>query len=193
MLLVGRQPNQSPIRGLRVYAVNDAPQRARWAVAWVRKGKVLRKDFGPDLSDAMALYDKLLRADRKGVTLICANMSFPPPLRLQPHDAKKIEIKVVRGKRRRVRVPIYVIPMRQLNAKGIWWCPHCIKLRRFEKTSGSYVDDIWLPGEAWRCPICGIPHRDFSVQKWNPTAQRIAAEQPRRRASRNPSRPRRRR
>jgi hypothetical protein len=176
-----------------VYAVNDAPLRARWAVAWVRRGKVLRKNFGPDFSDALALYEKLLRAERKGVTLICANMEFPPPLRLQPHEEMKVKVKTVRGKRRRVKTPVYVIPMRHLNAKGIWWCPLCIKLRRFEKTPGSYVEGIWMPEEAWRCPICRIPHTYHGVRRWNPLAQRIAAEQPRRRAPRNPTTSRRRR
>ena len=65
--------------------------------------------------------------------------------------------------------------MRKHNAAGWWWCPYCVKLRRFVKRAGFYVDSIWVDEPSMACPLCSANHRDFHVRKWNPIAARISA------------------
>jgi len=174
-----------------VYAVNNAPDRARWEVLWVKDGKIQRHECGTDLGEAIRVYT-LVKGKRAGATLRCKNMGFPPPEELQPRLVKykqKVELprpKIVRrgGKRYRQTHEVIVkegrfVPMKKRNAEGIWWCPYCRELRRFVKkkvigvpaSKNGKVIRFKEPG--MYCPLCGISHRDHNVRKWNPIAIKV--------------------
>lgn len=178
-------------------AVNDAPSRANWEVLWIRNKKVQRKDCGHDLMEAMRIFMLATEAGRKGVTLRCKNMGFPPPAKYLPYEAKMKKPldkpKIIRkdGKRYVKKFEVVVItknPMKDLNTQGIWWCPYCMKLRRFVKRYETNVGKVRVPDTAMVCPMCGIPHRDFNVRKYNPIATQVYYEleaAPQRAPSRN--------
>lgn len=169
--------------------------RTRWSVMWVvkKKGKlyIIEKTFENDLSSAMELYDKAKRAGKRMVTLRSMNVGFPPPERLRPrYEQRKVDTgktKLVKkgGKTRRKRivrtVEVEVVPMSELNLKGVWWCPYCRELRRFEhwdgvKTDGSFFKGIrdskptFMLHPGMYCPMCGINQNDSHVRRWNPQA-----------------------
>jgi hypothetical protein len=159
-------------------ASNKAP-RARWRVAWVAKGRVIDKSFGTDFMDALALYEKAIKAEKRGATLICANQCFEPPVRLQPKTVRKVKKSVVkrRGKKyiKRDIIEGRITPIKKLNLQGIWWCGYCSKLRKFKRQDGFYYEKVWVPEPGYHCPICGISHRDGGIRKFNATAARIYA------------------
>lgn len=159
---------------------NTSAPRARWRVAWIAKGKVVGKSFGEDFGGALELHSKAQAAGRRGATLICANVAFNPPDRLRPRTVRKIKREIVkrRGKKyvKNDVIVGQVYPLRKLNLKGIWWCPYCVKLRKFERRDGFNSEGQWVPDPGYYCPICGISHRDFGVRKHNPVAQRIYSE-----------------
>jgi hypothetical protein len=117
--------------------VNRAAERARWQLLWTANGKIQIDPYESDLGSALAEFEKRTRANhlaelrqRKAgsdeyplpypnLTLRCANMQFPPPLDV-------------------------AAKMRQYNDKGVFWCPYCIKLRRFKavrvRRGGTAVD-----------------------------------------------------
>lgn len=146
---------------------SNPQERARWAVLWVKDGRVIRKNFGADLSGAIQLYGKAAAAEKRGLTLLCCNMGFAPPEELQP--------RIVTGMRRGVKVTGKLVPLKKLNEKGIWYCPYCMKLRRFVKKAGFYLDGVWVPDARIACPMCGISHNDHHVRKWNPSAHFISS------------------
>jgi hypothetical protein len=178
-----------------MFATEATPQRVRWEVLWVAKGKVLRKPFEHDLGAAVELYTKLIIGDRKNVTLRSCNMGFPPPDKYADWEMDRYEI-VQRG-RKRYKKPLpdqlieprtYHQRMHAVNVKGWWWCPYCMKLRRFERREGYPSKRIpgfhegrpveWIT-RAWSdphmaCPMCGASHQDWNVQHYNPIAQRYA-------------------
>lgn len=176
----------------------NAPDRANWEVIWVRDGKIQRKDCGHDLVEALRIRDLAKDAGRKNVTLRCKNFGFAPSANLQPHVVKvKVPLnppKIVYRKGKRYRKTHEVkemlkVPLKKLNAEGIWWCPYCMKLRRFKKTNSFEYDGIRVQETRHVCPLCGISHRDINVRRWNPVASRLfyeLEEAPRRRASRTP-------
>lgn len=151
-----------------------ASDRARWEVIISGKAKTVRKKFGADLAGAVALYGKAVgKFGTKRVTLRCCNIAIPPPPELQPHE------KLVRVKGKKKPMAVLVRPLNALNkSKGIWWCPYCMKLRRFVERRGLRKED----GSGWeyenaykfhRCPVCHISHKDGGVRRWNPIATRI--------------------
>lgn len=174
----------------------NAPERANWEVIWVKNGKVQRKDCGHDLAEALRVRDLVKEAGRKNVTLRCKNFAFAPPADLQPHVVKvKVPLdppRIVRRNGKRYRKThelknMLKVPLKQLNAEGIWFCPYCMKLRRFKKTNSFMIDGIRVAETRHICPLCGISHRDHYVRKWNPVAQKLfyaLEEAPQRRASR---------
>jgi len=175
---------------------HGALYRAKWEVMWVRDGKIQRKDCGDDIVEAMRIRDLALDGGRKAVTLRCKNFGFPPPDHLRPQEVLvNVPLnppKIVRrgGKRYRKtheKKRMLKVPLKKLNAEGIWWCPYCMKLRRFKKTNSFVLDGIRVQETRHVCPMCGISHRDHHVRRWNPVAQRLfyeLEEAPRRRASR---------
>jgi hypothetical protein len=114
---------------------------ARWAVLWIGKNGWVVKEFENDFSGSVALYVKVKAAGKKGATLLCRNVGFPPPAEY---------------------------PMDRYNLKGAVWCPYCRELRKFKKTNGFYVDDIYYPQVNMQCPVCGITTENYYVQKYNP-------------------------
>lgn len=155
--------------------------KARWEVMWVtvKKGEphIHCLDFEFDFVGALKLYEKLMKAPgRKMVTLRCKNVGFPPP-------DKWRDIEPVYGKRKGKLVvvdevysdpPTYQTKMVKYNRQGVWWCPYCMQLRRFEKRAWTEIDDKMYPAEpAYCCPMCDISHRDAHVIRYNPIAQRL--------------------
>lgn len=154
-----------------MYATPGAPERARWEVIFLHKGRVRRSQHEHDLAGALTTYVKALgKPALKGVTLRCKNMAFPPPANLQPHT------RTVRLKGKKKPTTVRVVPMRGLNRKrGLWWCPYCMKLRRFTVPKSYVVGGVKVPNKDHRCPMCGVGHRDGGVRKWNPLAYDIMA------------------
>lgn len=166
-------------------AVNDAGSRAKWEVLWIRKGKIQRKDCGNDLMEAIQIHQRVLAAGRKGVTLRCKNMGFPPPPKYLPYEEKQkvpLEKPVIikrGGKRYRKTHEVKTVsidPMYAKNREGIWWCPYCQKLRRFVKQTSMTVDKVKFQDTAMVCPMCKITHRDHNVRKYNPMALQVYYE-----------------
>lgn len=153
---------------------HGALYRAKWEVLWIKNGKIQRKDCGDDLTEAIRIYG-VVKGNRKGATLRCKNFGFPPPDKFRPTEV------VIKHKR------YLKIPMKQLNAKGIWWCPYCRELRRFKLSRSFQVGGVTVRDVRHICPMCGISHRDIHVRRWNPVATRLfyeLEEAPRRRANR---------
>jgi len=148
-------------------ATNGAPERARWELIWVGKDKkIKRKAFESDLAGALALYIKA-HGKLRAVTLRCCNMGFPPPEDLQP---RKVMVK--EGK---LRVEKLYVPMKKKNREGVFWCPYCMKLRKFvRKESLKSPSGMVLDESRFCCPLCGVGHRDHNIRKYNPLVPQIA-------------------
>ncbi len=173
-----------------MYATNGNASRVRWQVLWISKGKVQCKDFEHDLASALDLYVKVKGA-RSGATLRSCNMGFPPPDKYADWETERFQIverKVpvtVNGKRRvkwkKFKQPLpdqlieprsYRDRMHAMNVKGWWWCPYCLSMRQFRKRNFFKLEGIRVDEASMNCPICDISHRDASVQKYNPIADR---------------------
>jgi hypothetical protein len=154
--------------------------RARWRVAWISKGRVISKDFDGDLGAALELLDKAKRAGKSGATLICTNKGFEPPEHLLPRRVEKVrKVIVKRGGKRRVKREIIrgvVTPLKKLNATGVWWCPYCVKLRKFVFKPAVKFEGKMFPEPGYYCPVCGVGHKDWTVRHYNPVAQRMYDE-----------------
>lgn len=188
-----------------MYATQGNAQRARWEVIWRGTKRLVHKDFESDLASALELRDKLIAGGRTLVTLRCMNMGFAPPDKWADHDEEPFEIlervvrvKVggrVRNKVKRYKKPLppelilprtYRVRMHGANVKGAWWCPYCIKMRRFVKRGGTPNTEILGTYDgspvAWKmperdephmaCPVCNVSHRDANVMHYNPLALR---------------------
>ncbi len=142
-----------------------AMEHSGWEVMWVKrkKGKnhIVCIDFEDDLVGAMELFEKAKRGKKPLATLRCKNVGFPPPER-------------------------YIDRMRAYNHKGVWWCPYCMQLRRFEKRNWMEVEGLIGKYDegAYFCPMCDISHRDHNVIKYNPIAKRLRDGNTRKRSSR---------
>lgn len=166
--------------------------RARWEVVWRHNGRLIRKDCGEDLPEALRVQELATSSGRKAVTLRSKNVAFPPPEKFADTE----EVPIGRSKRTRkivyetrtVEPRRYLVKMRRLNARGIWWCPFCMKLRRFEKRKGYKVEGVYVDDTHLACPICGITHRHGSVLKYNPIAVELAMRQTNRRRNRRTTR-----
>lgn len=152
-------------------------QNIHWEVRWVtvKDGDytIHVKDCGHDLTMAVSIYTRVKQAGRKFTTLRSCNVGFAPPEKYHPYWVTKKKKEVVKG--RTIRVPHHVrkLPMKPLNNRGIFWCPYCREMRRFQEQGGFYIDGITVPEKGMYCPICGVRETDFHVRKWNPVMQRI--------------------
>lgn len=155
-----------------MYATDGAPERAKWEVLWVHEGRVVRKKTGADLAEALRIYDLARDAGRKAVTLRCCNMGFPPPVKLQPRVVTFDKPRMLHGKR---VSSVRIVPLRKLNHRGVWYCPYCMKLRRFVKRTIMEVEGIRFEQPGMHCPMCGVSHRDWHIRRWNPLADNISA------------------
>lgn len=140
--------------------------RARWSVYYHRKGKWRRKKFADDFGAALKFHNELIVGNTaKGTTLHCDNISFPPPNHIAKHERVEWEIvkKSVKGRMKRFKKKRIVIVnlMAEYNAKGIWWCPYCIKLRRFKEVQTDR-------GRELCCPVCWASQ--YLVREYNPLA-----------------------
>ena len=150
---------------------------AKWSVMWkTPKGKIARKRFDENFPGALKFYTLLVEAGKSMVTLHCDNIAFPPPTHLRDRYVTRTKIKKVRGKRKKVKVQVWVEPMKDLNAKGAWWCPYCIKLRAFKKEETRRSITM-------SCSVCGVTNRMWAVRRWNPQAQVIEYRRKTRRSS----------
>lgn len=187
-------------------------ENARWEVIWWNKKKkrFTVMPFGDDLAEAEALYRQVVQAAKPFATLRCCNVGFPPPEKYRPYThtervrtGTKIVKRSVKGKVKRYRKVVYkeveheVIPMIEVNLKGVWWCPYCRQLRKFRKQDGMTLSDrghdYYLDGTVYCCPVCRITHRNHHVRKWNPQAQKMPFRQKATRARRSNGRATRRR
>lgn len=162
-------------------------------------GRLVCKKLGTDFSEATRIYVLATTAGKKAVTLICANIGFPPPDKYADHQ------KVLVGRRKSTGAKVYrmeLIEPRQYQVrmmkvnknKDLWWCPYCRKLRRFVRKKGRYIEPehIWLEEDHYACPMCKVSHKDGRVKRYNPivgllafktskTSKRTRAERRRRR------------
>lgn len=163
--------------------VNTTTGRMRWSVLWYvpEKDTIIRKKCGYDLSEALRIYDMAKRAEKVNVTLRCDNMGFPPPSKWLPHMVYVAHKEVYytpkrKRKTRTIRKAELRVPMDKVNRAGIYWCPYCREMRRFQKQKGFMYDGIWVPDPDRRgglyCPMCGASHRDTHVRRYNPIANR---------------------
>lgn len=156
-----------------MYVANGAATRAHWEVRWAvrKRGKTrwVVKKCGQDFSEALRVYELAKDGGRLAVTLRCANMAFPPPDKYA--DPKYIIVtRKVKGKTKRFKqrdgilIPReYSHKMHEVNLSGMWWCPYCIKFRKFAKMNrhGNAV---------MACPVCQVSHEMATVRKYNPVA-----------------------
>lgn len=136
---------------------------AKWEVRWISKRRLITVDFGDDLAEALRIYTKALLAGRSTVTLRSRNRGIAPPKRLRPYYKKP---------KRKTDEPVRVEPLARYNLAGWLWCPYCVALRKFVPRKGFHVENVWVPQAGHHCQMCGVSHRDGTVQKWNPIARR---------------------
>lgn len=142
--------------------------RAKWSVLWMKNGEVIWTDFGSDYHRALEIYTKAVQAGKKAATLRCNNVGHPPPTKITEAQAWKI----VKRKGKKYKQRVTVNRMEELNRKGWWWCPYCIKLRQFERQDGFVDDDgQYVPQDGMYCGMCGISNYDRNVWWHNPHAQ----------------------
>src|SRR5450755_1243432 len=122
--------------------IAPAVPNAKWAVHWLGKqGTIVEKKFGTDFASALHTYTLLHDAGKKWVTLRCCNAGFTCPYT----DEEMLE----------------------LNMQGRWWCPYCIKLRKFYRDTDEGRKIVM------KCPVCEITNYNFHVKRWNPKAKTL--------------------
>lgn len=143
-------------------------RNARWSVYYRRKGKWKRRKFVDDFPVALRFFATL--PSDSNPTLHCDNVGFSPPRSLT--EAKREEWEIVKrhrgGRVKKFKKKIIVVynKLEDLNHQGIWWCPYCIKLRRFKEISTDRGLEVC-------CPVCWISNFDFSVRQANPIALNV--------------------
>lgn len=173
---------------------NDAGMRARWEVVYVKDRRLHRVGTGDDFGEALRVYElAILSPARSAVTLRCTNMGFPPPERLRARTVVFNPPRRRKGTRELVS-EVRVVPMEKLNGEGMWWCPFCVKLRRFKYQKGWWTQEgAWMAEPRMVCPMCKVDHNSFEVRRWNPRASTLFYTQEVRDPTRPPRRTRRRR
>lgn len=170
--IAGSEPHVSTPTGLM-----------KWSVLWYnpKNGKVKQVRCGTDLTEAVRVYGLAKAGGRSQVTLRCDNMGFPPPVKFMPHSVYVVTEEKYRtpaGKKKTLekRELQHRTPMDTANRRGIFWCPYCREMRKFQLLHQFFYDGRWVPDPDRRgglyCPMCGISHRDGYVRRWNPIAER---------------------
>lgn len=171
------------IAGSEPHSLNSTPAALmKWSVLWYNPDKdtIKRIPCGNDLNEAIRVFS-LAKGKREMVTLRCDNYGWPPPKKYQPHSVyvvtqEKYQTPRGKWKYREKRVARAVVPLEKANRKGIYWCPYCREMRRFQLQHKFYIDGRMVPDPDRRgglyCPMCGVSHRDFHVRRWNPLADR---------------------
>lgn len=157
----------------------------KWSVLWVVPTdggyRIIQHECGNDLGEAVRLYSKVVAAGKRFPTLRSDNVGFPPPEQLRPYTARVRNKLWVKGKRQKgVYKYKFVdrVPMAKRNRVGVWWCPYCRELRRFQQLGAFMIEGVPVPDkDGHYCPICGVSHRDWHVRKWNPVAYRLFVNQ----------------
>jgi hypothetical protein len=162
----------------------------RWAVLWVvpheSSYRIIRKEFDNDLDGAIELYMKAKKGGKRLATLMSPNVAFPPPEKYRPYTRRTVEVREVRvirqGEPKKVKrktlVTKDIVPMQGLNRKGIFWCPYCREMRKFQMQSGfQTTEGTFMEAPGLYCPLCGISHRVMPVRLWNPHCSRLYASQ----------------
>lgn len=148
-----------------------------WEVRWVtvKNGdyQIHVKDCGHDLTMALSIYIRVKSANRRLVTLRSCNVGFAPPEKYRDYWITKHKKEKKGSKIVRVPYHVHKIPMKRLNAKGIFWCPYCREMRKFQEQGGFYIEGIVVPEKGMFCPICGIRETDYHVRKWNPIMEKL--------------------
>ena len=143
----------------------------RWSVIWRKKGRWVRKRFHDDFQAALSFF---LEKQTQQATLHSDNKAWPPPTRITEHEHVSWKIIKRGGKRYKQKTTTVVNLLHEYKNKGVWWCPYCIKLRRF-----AFMQTERGP-EAY-CPVCQITNYDSSTRRHNPKAVAIEYHQPQRR------------
>lgn len=155
-------------------------QKARWSVMWysTKKKRVFEVEYDHDLNGAIELYMKVKAQGKKMATLCSPNVAFPPPEKYLPHTKTVVTKKKItrNGKTRtkKIRTEVEVVPMREVNLKGITWCPYCREFRKFRKQDGFTLDGRFVATPGLHCPMCGNSHRNHHVRKYNPSMELLS-------------------
>lgn len=144
---------------------NSLNNHARWSVMWFSKGKWKRRRFGEEFTGAMKFL--LDHTDLKGIHLHSDNISFPPPKSVTEHEETRFKVVTLRGKKYKKRVTTIVNRMGDLNRKGVWWCPYCIKFRHFKQIETAER------GTEMCCPACWVSSYEPATAKYNPLHMKI--------------------
>lgn len=157
--------------------VPNANGTIRWSVLWVvptkKSYRIKEVEFEHDLTAAISLYTRAKQAGKRLVTLRSMNVGFPPPEKYQPYYKRVRDKRWKKGKRQKGVTKfkqVLVVPLRKLNRRGIFWCPYCREMRKFQEQPGTYVGRTFVEAPGLYCPIDGTSHRDYHVRKWNPVA-----------------------
>lgn len=147
---------------------NSLNNGARWEVRWRGKnGNIVAKPFDDDFGKAIETYAKLQAAGKQLVTLRSCNVGFAPPDRITHHERTTYKAVMRGGKKYKKKVTEIIDLMPALNRKGVWWCPYCIQLRRFDQ------DRAYRAEVVMKCPVCEITNYNWHVKRWNPVAKTI--------------------
>lgn len=139
----------------------------QWQVLYIRERRVVKHNVSTDFAKAIRLYDLARDKGYGAVTLRSRNMAFPPPEELRPRYVRgrsKTTGQIIEGE---------VVPLDSLNRRGVWWCPYCVKQRKFVKQPYYVYDGIKVNIPRMACPMCGAAHTDFWVRYFNPIAKRF--------------------
>lgn len=150
---------------------NSLNNQAHWSVYWFGKGRWKRKRFRTEYDSALKWYIENLH--RTGITLHSDNVAFPAPRRLTHYEETQWRVVTKKGKKYKKRYTVVTNRMRELNARGIWWCPYCIKLRRFREIRTDRGVETY-------CPVCTVSNYLMAVRQHNPKAVIIEHHKPQR-------------
>ena len=149
----------------------NSNRAATWSVYYRRNKKWRRKRFQEDFGAALRFYQD---CPHEGKTLHCDNVAFRPPTYITEHEVIRWEVVRIKGKKYKRRIVTTHNRMMDYNRKGVWWCPYCIKLRRFKELQTAR-------GTQMCCPVCWVSNYMFHVRQCNPQAAIIEqGKQPRR-------------
>ena len=170
---------------------NISGASARWSVHWVVPSgdtyRIVEIDCEDNLNEAIRIYTKAKESGKRFATLRSRNVAFPPDEKYRPYYAQVRDKRWVKGRRQKGITKyktVHKVPMRTLNRKGVFWCPYCREMRKFQEQGAFMFEGIAVEAPGLYCPICGISHRDWHVRNWNPVCHRIYLDETRSRRGR---------